>query len=56
MQSDGQETQFPLANIAQLLKTEPQGIESGEANFAEQNYVRKQSQEIDMSNIPAVAA
>jgi alpha-beta hydrolase superfamily lysophospholipase len=56
MQKNDQDTYFPISNIAHLLKSPPQGIEFGEADFSKTNYVKTQSHQINNSGIPALAA
>ena len=56
MQENQKESVFPIANIAQLLKQEPKGIESGEASFSKPDYSHKQLQPINTTNIPALVA
>ncbi len=52
MHASDSETDFPIANIAQLLKSEPEGIEFGEVDFDKSNYLKTQVKKLNTQNMP----
>jgi pimeloyl-ACP methyl ester carboxylesterase len=56
MQSDENQTYFPISNIAQILKIPPQGIESGSASFGKANYNKTQVEKLNNSDLLALTA